>query len=600
MCGIFFSTKTLSDSEIRNVELSLRHRGPDFTSIDSDAGFTAVVTRLAIQGNLENPIQPVICECGRWKVWFNGEIYNWDTLACMNNWSLKYSCDAEIIPRLLCDFGITGLTYLRGMWAIIALDTRNNSVLAVSDPLGIKPLYTSKDETGIHFASESRTLLNLEKSFTLDLQSIAQFSSYGYLHGNRSMSSNITRLRPGTVYSLNLKSLNLFQHEISINSDEDIRSNLTHDLLEGQLIESVQLHCKASTPIAISFSGGLDSSFIAWAAKSSNIDAHLICLKSRTPNSESNLRHIAEILEYEITFVENKVDWRLMIDYLKAMDVPSIDGLNIFMVSRKAADFGYKVLLSGTGGDELFASYPHQKFSNLRGFLLRSAILLPNRVVFCKPLRRLIKNPHKIEFVKNNFNSFETLKELNFASYRANGFSHQIQHYDFLTDKNISNKFSIKKTSNSVKFIEFENYLMPLLLRDADTFGMANGVEVRVPFVDQKIWKNHNAFEKIGREFLFDSLPESFKGYVVRKKEGFNVEIQDFISSYRANIEHLILHFLKNSTPRWLLETLRIKPVEILKFTNLQLWGTFVFVSWIALNHQDTRDEFLESLESLI
>jgi asparagine synthase (glutamine-hydrolysing) len=370
MCGINGILR-LSDAappidrdELLRTRDAMTARGPDGSGfwIDGEARVALASRRLAILDLSAAGAQPMASGDGRFRIVINGEIYNFGELRReLEGEGVRFRSrsDTEVVLALYARDGVAMLPRLRGMFGLAIWDDREKSLLLARDPLGIKPLYLSTAGGCLRFASQVKALTEGGAvSLETDPAGVAGFLLWGSVPEPLTIRRAVRALPAGHFVVV---------RDGRIGEPEAIAHPNVPGMEPAEAIEdSVRAHLVSDVPVAVFLSAGLDSGLIAALAR-----RHLpeppttFTLRfdelAGTPGDEAPLA--AEVARRLGTrHVERRVgrsDFAgLWPGALAAMDQPSIDGFNTYVVSRAAHEAGLKVVLSGLGGDEIFGSYP--------------------------------------------------------------------------------------------------------------------------------------------------------------------------------------------------------------------------------------------------
>ena len=371
MCGIagIFSPadKGVHPGELRAMCDAMVHRGPD------DAGYYVRgrvglgMRRLSII-DLSTGHQPVRNEDGTvWTV-LNGEIYNYRELrADLESRGHRFytSTDTEVIVHLYEEFGTGCVSRLRGMFGLAVWDARRQSLFIARDRLGIKPLYYTEVDDRLLFASELKCLLELpEVERELNWGSVNHLFTTLCTPNTESIIAGVHKLPPGHSLTLRVDGTRKLVRywEVNFEPDHSKSEEWFAEHLRQNLEESVDLHLVSDVPVGAFLSGGLDSSsVVAIMARQSDrpVKTFSIGFEEQGFNETGAARRVAEQFGTEHTELILKPDMEAMVeDIAWHLDEPFGDSSAIptYMVSKLAAE-QVKVVLSGDGGDELFAGY---------------------------------------------------------------------------------------------------------------------------------------------------------------------------------------------------------------------------------------------------
>ncbi len=524
----------------------MQHRGPDdrgtYLSPDGRCGLTN--TRLAILDLSAAGHQPMRSADGRRIIVFNGEIYNFlelrkeleDTGVVFRSHS-----DTEVVLALYERCGPACVERLRGMFAMAVWDELEGTCFLARDPLGIKPLYYYDDEPGgtLAFASEIRSLLATGLvPKRLDPQGLYGYFRNGSVPEPLTMIAGVRCLEPGT--RMHWKAGGITRDRFwslqfgseTTGTDDDAAAKV-----RAALADSVEHHFVSDVNVGLFLSGGIDSTALLAVARANgreNIRTFSIGFDDDVAADESGIaRRTAE------HFGAQHAEWRLnrasgralFDEFLPQIDQPSVDGFNTYAVSRFTREQGIKVALSGLGGDEIFGGYP--SFRQLPRMVALSRRLGPLRgtasnllTTFAPgaPLRRLgefLRQPPTLSNAYSTYRGIHTVAEARALVSRfanVDGVAWETPGEDTATD--------YPTATDEVSALEMRRYMSNQLLRDSDVMSMANGLELRVPFVDRRLVETVAripACQRLhaGKGLLLRAVPEVPDWVSGRPKRGF-------------------------------------------------------------------------------
>ena len=344
------------------------HRGPDFSDIYVDKDVALGHNRLSIIDLDKKANQPFLSQDKQVVLVYNGEIYNFQEVKSqLTGYSFITNSDTEVILAAYLKWGLDFVGHLNGMFAFAIWDKRKRCFILGRDRLGIKPLYYTEKKGAIFFASELRSLLAtnvIDKK--IDENSLIDYINYATVHAPNTIIKDVKVLLPGHLMTVDEDEFDIFSYWDVRNSVKNIEVSNSLDQVHFKIKElfqdSVQSRLISDVPYGAFLSGGIDSSLVVAAASKATIGkiktfsvvfdekefnegkyAQLVAKKYNTDHHEINLR--------ASDFLKD------LPDTLSAMDHPSGDGPNSYVVSKAAKGCGVTVALSGLGGDELFAGY---------------------------------------------------------------------------------------------------------------------------------------------------------------------------------------------------------------------------------------------------
>ncbi|TAD91233.1 MAG: asparagine synthase (glutamine-hydrolyzing) [Alphaproteobacteria bacterium] len=367
LAGVVLRTGVPDAGLIDRLAAALAHRGPDGEG-RHHRGSTALVQRRLAVIDLETGNQPLFGADGA-VLAANGEIYNYlelrDRLTGVG-WRTKSDCEPPL--ELYRRHGLDFADHLRGMYAIAIDDPVQNRLVLARDPFGIKPLYLAETDAGVAFASEVQALIRAGwVQPNLDRAAIQSLFQRQFVSGGAPPISGVRRLLPGETVVIEQGRV-VASHRRAVlpatgpTPGLDEASALT--LVEGALRDSVAVHCRSDVPYGLFLSGGIDSSLIlSLMAEVTGEAVRTVSAGFDVPGAaderaiarQSAARHGARHTEVLVTAEDF---WRELPAIAAAMDDPAADYacLPTWCLARLARQ-DLTVVLSGEGGDELFAGY---------------------------------------------------------------------------------------------------------------------------------------------------------------------------------------------------------------------------------------------------
>jgi len=504
MCGLigYMGRDELRLASVDKGLAALYHRGPDARGImewrTQSVACRIGHTRLRIVDLREQGDQPMSNEDRTVWVAFNGEIYNHPGLRTeLSSAGHRFASlsDTEVLVHLY--ESVDGdvelmLQRLRGMFAFALWDQRRGRIIVGRDRLGIKPLYWSRTGTGLSFASEVRALVRsgLVKE-DLDERCLGDFLVYGRIPGNSTPISHVRELPPGSYLSWDGDgpppgTPTIWWRPARPPARSD---SVDRDRVGDVLRDSIKRHIQADRPVGVFLSGGVDSSTVTALAVEAGATGALTVSWPEVGGDEAvAAREVAirlGIEHHEVPFTGRELA-DILPSAIAAMDLPTSDGVNTWIVSRAARQAGYVVALSGLGGDELFGGYPSfrqvprvaKANELLRVVPARTRVALSGSIGRRRPggrWSRVLASerglPGAYACVRSVFSPHGLTSHgvsLPFGPYLATG---QVT----------------RDPIDSVTSLESANYLPDQLLRDADQMSMAHSLELRVPLLDDEV-----------------------------------------------------------------------------------------------------------------
>ena len=520
---------------------ALAHRGPDAsgTFLSRDGRCTMVHARLSIIDLTPTGAQPMATPGGRFTLVFNGEIYNYlEIREGMERDGVEFvgTSDTEVLLTLLAREGPGCLRRLDGMFAFALRDEETGRLLLARDALGEKQLYFSRTEDGFAFASEVRALLASGFSAAkADWAGLGLFLRQGSIPAPWTHVEDVKSLEPGTWISWDPRTgraeTGTFwraSEALAGGSSDRVVSKSRAEAVEvvrGALRTSVSRRLRADVPVAAFLSGGLDSSVVVAMMKeqgASDLRTFTVVLPGHPADeaeaAEAIARHLGTRHE-AVPLCEGAEDeW--LDEAIGAMDVPSVDGLNTWLVSRAVARAGVKVVVSGLGGDELFYGYP--SFSIVpRWTRLLSPFALVGGAwptvrrsrILAMASRRWPREARVADaalsggslpatwLAKRGLFSEGALGNLLAPEVRQR--AAEVDAIRRVEGLGMPEGLAPRK---QVSFLETNVYLRDQLLKDSDVMSMAHALELRVPLISREVVE---AVGSVPDEFLGAAAPKA-------------------------------------------------------------------------------------------
>ena len=352
-----------------NMNDALRHRGPDDAGIwcDPSAGVALGHRRLAIIDLSPAGRQPMTGPSGTTHIVFNGEIYNYRELRqtiLSDGTTLRSASDTEVILALYEKHGDECLRLLRGMFAFALWDARARRLLIARDRIGKKPLYYSTLGGHLVFASELKALRRIlpPDELQLDRASLNRFLSFGFISGPRTIYRNVYQLPPGSMLVATAPDRPQIRSYWTPDDGRVGAQSVTPGEIEEKLLEAVRIRMRSDVPIASFLSGGIDSGLVTAIATRLNgpMSTFTVGFEDGDFDERPLARQVARRLgtdHHEVT-VRPDVE-RLLPQLVRAYDQPYAEAAAVaaYCLAEVVSRHGFKVVLSGDGGDEIFGGY---------------------------------------------------------------------------------------------------------------------------------------------------------------------------------------------------------------------------------------------------
>jgi asparagine synthase (glutamine-hydrolysing) len=375
MCGIAGAIGRVDERVVQAVErasAALAHRGPDGAGVWSSGSNPAeprahfAHRRLAILDLSADAAQPMRDPLSGNVLCFNGEIYNFRELRAeleREGASFRTRSDTEVLLAAYARWGVESLKRLRGMFALALYDASKRNVLLARDRLGEKPLYWAQAGDGtLAFASEVRALLASELvARRVSRDALATYLWNGFVYGPQSFVDGVRELPAGTYAVVELDRPRVEPRRFW-SLPRSGAKKLVREELSEKLEEAVRLQLVSDVPLGVFLSGGIDSSAVAnlaVRAGQGRVRTFNIAFDIAQFDESPHARAVAQALgtEHSELRVSGERFLASIDTALRALDQPTFDGVNSYVVSRAVRDAGVVVALSGAGGDELFGGY---------------------------------------------------------------------------------------------------------------------------------------------------------------------------------------------------------------------------------------------------
>ncbi len=643
MCGFLsiYLNKNKFKNEINNIKNNFEDfsfRGPDNSNFEehhiNNKKLLIGHHRLSIIDLDIRSNQPMNSENNRYKLIYNGEIYNHLDIRkeLENNYKIKWvgTSDTETLLNLLILVPIdASLKKLKGMFSFTFFDFKEQKIIIGRDRSGEKPLYLAHTGDFIGFSSDIRAFRHLI-DFKNSISELAflNYLKYNYVPYPLSIIKNIYKLPPGSYMEINLKKINFeksisfedlsnknfikFNYYWKIEKNFEKRMNYKSidaicNNLDNLIEQSVKSQLLSDVPVGAFLSGGNDSSLIvANMQKFQKTNTFTIGFKESEHDESKSAAEIAKLLKTNHTSIvcSNKEALDIIPSINNAFSEPFADSSQIptMLVSNLASKY-VKVALSGDGGDEIFGGYNryliasrYWKFANLfsykdNNYLFKILSITPPSIInifLNKYLQNytISKKNLQIEIIKNkikNIKNEETFYESLINQYFGNK--------NYNNDNYIYNKYTNDFIKNMM-ISDFKSYLPDDILCKVDRSSMYYSLELRSPFLDKDLINyavNIPSKYNVSRgksKILIKSILEKYipRNFIYKKKKGFSVPISDWLrKDLKPWAESLLTKDIIESHN--LIKYSFVNQIKEDHFNNLKnnehkLWSLIQFNSW--------------------
>lgn len=596
MCGILgqlaFNQSLYQHGQFPDLSL-LCHRGPDGQGewFDPDRRAYLGHSRLAILEPTPAGYQPMLDATNRFVITFNGELYNHQSLRpLLPNVAWRGTSDTETLVELVANRGPSALSLLKGMFAFAIYDTADQSLFLARDRFGIKPLWVSHDKQAFRFCSEIRPLLT-EEPVRLTKEALSEYLAFGHMPGTAPSYNGIYAIPPGSWMKVSqtgaIETGNWWPETRSFKQTTRMLTQASCvQLVRDLTTQAVEEHLLSDVGVGSFLSGGIDSSIvtlIAGRAMGKQLKTFTVGFPNSSDHDERGIaKKVAALAGSDHT--EINVDEHTCLDWVKeavrSLDIPSVDAINTYIVSKAVQQAGVKVALSGLGGDELFGGYPS----------FGSVPLLANLRFVPQTVRQALFQRMPFSY-REKLDGLTTMDTINLTIARRRFVSVDKLHGLGLSDgtPELGALPPGLDTMGQISWGEMQGYMIPMLLRDSDQMSMAVGLEIRVPFLDHQLVEAVLAIPKRYKQgkgvkpLLVEAFRNELPAYVYdRPKQGFSLPMDSWIrgplASFTEEGIRAATEFLGMSAPIDSWQEFKQK-----KLHWTRLW------SWCVLGHWTSR-----------
>lgn len=536
MCGIsslyrFTKISQQDKQNLMRMNREMSYRGPDGEGYWNDDTCAMAHTRLSIIG-LDNGAQPLFNVDKSLVLICNGEIYNYKELrqyVAERGYMCATDSDCEVILYLYDLYGEKCLQYLRGMFAFCLYDLKKKKLFAARDRVGEKTLYFAQLPTGIVFSTELKAILKYYiPNPQLNAHALAESIRFNYPLDNRNTYiEQIKRLCAGEYAVVDVDGLQLHTYwrlshtPVFEGTKEEAKAEVLR-LMRSSVADCLQ----SDVPVAVLLSGGIDSSAIAHFAKETGREIHVITAGYVGRHSQDE-RNVAKRFAKEQGLIYHEVELdvsdfqSLFAEYMPYLDEPvsDVSSMSQYALYKKAKELGFKVLLSGIGGDELFYGYPtfnrlatqlqlrceHQSLFPWHGhkkiefihFLVRNW-----RYILFAGYPMQIDNRWPVDWTYQDYKQFAADAQIDWTGEKIRLADIDV-HYSFANDANMETIYDL----------EFTTFMKNLCLYLSDRLGMANSLEIRSPLLDYRLV---DFVSHMPRDMKYDGVPKGFYKWSLR------------------------------------------------------------------------------------
>ena len=572
MCGILGYSKQKVNNNINDKFIDyginlLKNRGPDdngdFYNADRSTGLAH--TRLSILDLSKLGHQPMFSSDQRYVLVYNGEIYNFKELRSdlVKHFSFKSNSDSEVILYSYIHYGNSFLEKLNGIFALAIYDRKEDQLIIARDRFGTKPLYYVKTPSGLYFASELKALMTLDDlALDIDYSAIENYMTYLWSPSPSTPLKAIKKLEAGH-YLIVKNSLIVkkdFFFEVSYNESKETDIEKIIETTDLKLKNAITSQLVSDVPVGAFLSGGLDSSaIVAYVKNYTDVKLPTFTIRGKNDLGMADdfvyAKKVGKYLGIDVHPIDiNHEIFFDIEDMIYCLDEPQADLAPILVsyISKIAKEeHGIKVLLSGVGGDDIFSGYRRHQAIELDSYISKIPKLMRGKIRDL--VQKLPSNSNFMRRLKKYTRYFDLDGDDKIISYfnwidkdtRRNLFSSDVKSY--LENENHDTSFQLKKeleklpkeTSdlNKMLSLDLKFFLPDHNLNYTDKMGMKEGVEIRVPLLDNKLVDFASTipgkYKQNGKhgKYIFKKTMEKYlpNEVIYRSKTGFGVPLKSWI-----------------------------------------------------------------------
>jgi asparagine synthase (glutamine-hydrolysing) len=567
MCGItgifaFNLVGKFNKIHVTASTMALQKRGPDFQDIHLDEWVGLGHRRLSIIDTSECGNQPMWDNSKRYCIVFNGEIFNYQELKQQleaKGIIFKSQSDTEVLLNLYILEKENCLNKLNGFFAFCVYDTAEQTFFVARDRYGIKPLLYLFDEDKFIFSSEMKSIIQYGIEKKIDHSALITYLQLNYIPAPSTIFTNVKKLLPGHCITVGRQKLHITQYyKIPFNKEEAQRNEISYEQAKEKLKilleDSVQRRLVADVPLGSFLSGGIDSSVVTALASKHKPDLHTFSIGYRDEkyfDETSYAQLVAKKFNtnHTVFSLTNDDLYAHVHDILDYIDEPFADSsaIAVYILTKETRKHA-TVALSGDGADELLAGYNKHAASHrvinpggaeklVKSFAPLLKIFPQSRSnAVSNKIRQAIRFQEGMKLSSKDrywrWASFagkeDVLRLINPALLAAG----DLNEYEQNRSKILAS-IPEKENISDILLTDMNLVLANDMLTKVDLMSMANGLEVRVPFLDFKIVNfifslpdhfkiDHSLRKKILQDAFKDILPAELYN---RPKKGFEVPL---------------------------------------------------------------------------
>ena len=601
MCGFIgkISYDSINVDSIKQNNKRIECRGPDESKIlsnkfnqlfsnDDLLNFSFSFNRLAIVDLGKNTSQPMTNKDKHTILMFNGEIFNHRSLRKEMEKDgiifLSDHSDTEVVLNGLSYYGLNFIDRMIGQFAFIFYLSDEQKLYLVRDRVGQKPLFYARNSSDIIFGSNLISVANEFSIKNIDVNSYEKYLNYGVVPSPATIYENVYKVEPAQIVEFDLKQNSIQEKKYKYWNLKDYESDekFDHERFTQLISDSIAIREEADVPVANFLSGGIDSSYIIknMFERGSDVNSFSIVFENENYDERRWSRQVAKKydtnhVEYEMSTEEFKKN---ILNSISAYDEPYSDPSTVptYLISKLMAE-NYKTAISGDGGDELLGGYKRIQY------LLGGARKYKN---FYKYFNKIYPNHYGTgnHFLRNS-------NKLNQATAAYFSDKNLLKYFKIEDNFYYENSIFLKLDTDykSILYSEYTFYLSEMMMLKVDRASMANSLEVRSPFVDNRlleyIFKTNPSYIELDKPkniFKTDLSQDFSNEFLTRPKQGFVFNIEDWVYSNKKLILDTVLEndnlsiYSSNNLSKLFNRKTRIN--------GLRLWKIFLISHFLELN----------------
>lgn len=597
-CGFVDSNNDNNDLVLTNMMDKIAHRGPDSSGQYKDESISMGFRRLSFL-DLEAGSQPLYNEDGRFALTFNGEIYNFQSIReklLAAGHIFKTHSDSEVLIHGYEEYGTELLSHLRGMFAFVIWDKQEKTLFGARDFFGIKPFYYTHFNNTLVYASEIKSILehpDVEK--VLNEEALENYLTFQYSALPETFFKGIFKLPPAHYFIFKEGVMTTTRYWEPVFNETTGALETYVDAIDAQMKESIEAHKISDVEVGCFLSSGVDSSYVASCFNGDNT------FTVGFSNEQYNEISYAKELSKEINIpnkhkvISPEEYWTALPKVQYYMDEPLADpsAVALYFVSELASKH-VKGVLSGEGADEFFGGYniykepidtaAYRKLpKSFRKFLAAIGVLVPFNF---KGKNFLVRASKDIEerFIGNAY-MFSPKERKTLLKIKTSAQD------PFEIVKPIYDKVKGKDDVTKMQYVDMHMWLVGDILLKADKMSMAHSLELRVPFLDKKVFEVASTIPvkyKVNKENTKFAMRLAAKrnlpaAVANKKKLGFPVPIRVWLKEDKYYA--LVKETFCNTTAEKYFNTAQL--IELLDMhktgksdNSRKIWTIFMFLVW--------------------